>query len=93
MFRQNNCTLTGSGIQDIYWSYLPVVLASSCHKVEKIEGETMINCDDYGRDESGFTLSREDFIKKWEAVKLPSYVRFAAEAICARFGAKVTHLT
>ena len=53
----------------------------------------MINCDDYGKDESGFTLSKEDFIKKWAEVKLPSYVRFSCEWICAKFGCKITSLT
>ena len=53
----------------------------------------MINCDDYGKDESGFCLSEEEFKKKWSEVKLPSYVRFSTEWICAKLGLKIKTLT
>lgn len=46
--RQNNCTITGSGYQDIYWGELIHAIASSTHKITKITGESWYNVEDYG---------------------------------------------
>ena len=40
LFKQGNCTLTGTGFSDVYRGYLPCVLAGSAHKVNKIIGKT-----------------------------------------------------
>ncbi|MEG1705423.1 MAG: dihydrodipicolinate reductase [Clostridia bacterium] len=46
--KQNNCTLTGSGYQDVYWCNLIATIAGSTHKITKIKGTTSYNVEDYG---------------------------------------------
>ena len=46
--KQNNCTITGSGYQDIYWGSLISAIASSTNKITKIVGESWYNVEDYG---------------------------------------------
>lgn len=46
--RENNCTITGSGYQDIYWGQLVTSIAASTHKITKIIGESWYNVEDYG---------------------------------------------
>ena len=35
MAKQTNCTITGSGYQDIYWGQLISSIAGSTHKITK----------------------------------------------------------
>ena len=46
--KKNNCTIAGSGYQDIYWGELISALAASTHKITKIVGESWYNVEDYG---------------------------------------------
>ena len=46
--KQNNCTITGSGYQDIYWGQLISSLAGSTQKITKIKGSSSYNVEDYG---------------------------------------------
>ena len=46
--KQNNCTITGSGYQDIYWGQLISSIAGSTHKITKIKGSSSYNVEDYG---------------------------------------------
>lgn len=46
--KQNNCTITGSGYQDMYWGNLISNLAASTHKISKIKGSSSYNVEDYG---------------------------------------------
>ena len=45
---QNNCTITGSGYQDIYWGELISAIAGSTHNITKIKGSSSYNVEDYG---------------------------------------------
>lgn len=46
--KQNNCTITGSGYQDIYWGQLVSSIAGSTQKITKIKGSSSYNVEDYG---------------------------------------------
>lgn len=48
MAKQTNCTITGSGYQDIYWGQLISSIAGSTHKITKIKGSSSYNVEDYG---------------------------------------------
>ena len=46
--KQNNCTITGSGYQDIYWGQLISSIAGSTQSITKIKGQSSYNVEDYG---------------------------------------------
>ncbi len=63
--KANNCTIAGSGYQDIYWGELISAIASSTHKITKIKGSSSYNVEDYGialakAHGSGLTLQEFD---------------------------------
>ena len=46
--KQNECTITGSGYQDIYWGQLISSIAGSTQTIKKIKGSSSYNVEDYG---------------------------------------------
>ena len=46
--KENGCTITGSGYQDVYWGELISAIAGSTHKITKIKGSSSYNVEDYG---------------------------------------------
>ena len=46
--KANNCTVTGSGYQDVFWGNLITTLAGTTHKIAKIKGSSSYNVEDYG---------------------------------------------
>ena len=46
--KKNNCTITGSGYQDIYWGQLISSIAGSTQSIKKIRGSSSYNVEDYG---------------------------------------------
>lgn len=65
--KQNNCTITGSGYQDIYWGQLVSSIAGSTQKITRIKGSSSYNVEEYGialAEAHGAGLSLEDFENK-----------------------------
>jgi hypothetical protein len=42
------CTLTASGYQDVFWGNLITVLAGAAHRIDRIQGMSSYNADEYG---------------------------------------------
>ena len=69
--KQNGCTITGSGYQDIYWGQLISSIAGSTHKIIKIKGSSSYNVEDYGialAQAHGAGLTLEEFDKQVASV-------------------------
>ena len=68
---ENECTICGSGYQDVFWGNLISVLAGATHKITKIRGKSSYNVEDYGialARAHGAGLSVEDFEKNVASV-------------------------
>ena len=69
--KKNNCTIAGSGYQDIYWGELISAIAASTHNITKIKGSSSYNVEDYGialAEAHGAGLTLEEFDKKIASV-------------------------
>ena len=69
--KANNCTITGSGYQDIYWGQLITSIAGSTQKITKIKGSSSYNVEEYGialAEAHGAGLTLDEFDKQVASV-------------------------
>ena len=69
--KANNCTITGTGYQDIYWGQLITSIAGSTQKITKIKGSSSYNVEDYGialAEAHGAGLTLDEFEEKVASV-------------------------
>ena len=69
--KQNNCTITGSGYQDIFWGQLVTSICGATQSIKKIVGESWYNVEDYGialAEAHGAGLTLDEFDSKIASV-------------------------
>ncbi len=95
--KENNCTLTGSGYQDVFWGNLVSVFGGATHNITRIEGMTSYNVEEYGialAQVHGAGLTLEAFEKEIaQNNDLPSYMWNSNEWLCDKMGLTITDIS
>lgn len=87
--RKNHCTICGSGLLDVFWMQLPLLMASGMIELKRIVGTTTFNTDEYGpalADAYNIGRTRKEFEELMNEKEQPDgfLMRATNDAICKR---------
>ena len=92
--KQNNVTIMGTGMQDIYWINMPALVAAGIHKLSHIKGTISYNVEDYGVAGIDFSASDLSFIEARDAgAYLWNSGYNSTEALCAKLKLSIANIS
>ncbi|WP_299984842.1 hypothetical protein [uncultured Ruegeria sp.] len=90
MAKANGVTLAASGAQDVFWLNLVTTLLGASHKIDRVEGHSVWNVDDYGPEVARHLcigMPRAEFERHVADNGWPEFVaRQTLEAMVSRLG-------
>lgn len=91
---ENDCSILGSGMEDIFWVNMVALVAGGCHKITRIEGAVSYNVEEYGlalAKAHGVGLNKKEFEEMFahSSEIVPSYVWNSNEALAMKLGLSV----
>lgn len=96
--KENGCTITGAGMQDIFWINMVALAMAGANKVTKVKGAYSYNVDEYGMalaKAHGVDLTKEEFeanIAHPEVFEA-SYAYNSVEALAHKLHLTITEIT
>ncbi len=95
--KEHGCTITGAGMQDIFWINMVALAMAGANKVTKVKGAYSYNVDEYGMalaKAHGVDLTKEEFEKQiaHPAVFEASYAYNSVEALAHKLHLTITDI-
>jgi len=87
--KENGCTMTASGFQDVFWLHSVTAFAYSCSRIDRIKGLLRYNVEEYGAslaEDHGVGLTLKEFHQRFCDEFIPSYLWNVNELIAEKLG-------
>ena len=96
--KEHGCSITGAGMQDIFWINMVALAIAGANKIVKVKGAYSYNVDEYGMalaKAHGVDLTKEEFEKQiaHPSVFEASYAYNSVEALAHKLHLTITKIT